>query len=461
MVPVLGDIRIDTERLAASLVRASPGDHARTHYREIRRVPSASVLRVRRDGVAVGEDTPFAVRPDRDAPVDALAAELRDRMVAAVERAIHRAAHVGVLVSGGVDSSALLAIAVAIARRAGKRVTAFNLHFADEGDDRPHLQSVCSMLGVVPVHVPPRECGSALPDALVIDRVLAGWVSAPSDVGIARVASRHGVDVLLTGIGGDEIFGGDTRIFAQAARDGRLLEALRAAATLKAWGESTTASRIRSLVARPLLRGLVPRPLLRRLRAARRRRRAPVWAGRGLERLFADGALEFGNAVDVDERPTERSWLAAVARSGLYMYVSEARAQLEIAGGCPRADPFLDDDVVEFLASLRPELLFHGGWTRGLLRHAMRGLVPETIRLRADKGHFERAFLEVVEAAGGFGVLAPLVSMTGLGDLGLVDPPRFRERFDELARNPANGFLWTELWPVLAAEAFVRQAPRA
>ena len=124
-----------------------------------------------------------------------------------------------------------------------------------------------------------------------------------------------------------------------------------------------------------------------------------------------------------------------------------------------RAEPFFDDGVVEFVASLRPEVLTHGEWSRGLFRHAMRGLVPETLRLRQDKSRFGPALQQVLESAGGFSSLEPLAKATALADMGLVEPKRFRERFDELVRTPTAGGLWLEIWPVLAGEAFLRQSP--
>jgi hypothetical protein len=42
-----------------------------------------------------------------------------------------------------------------------------------------------------------------------------------------------------------------------------------------------------------------------------------------------------------------------------------------------------------------------------------------------------------------------------LAGLGLVEPRRFRVRFDKLAREPIEGD-WLDVWAVLSAEAFVR-----
>jgi len=55
--------------------------------------------------------------------------------------------------------------------------------------------------------------------------------------------------------------------------------------------------------------------------------------------------------------------------------------------------PFLDSDVVRFCLSLPSEAKLHGGMTRWVLREAMRGLVPDIVRLRRTKADFTPEFL--------------------------------------------------------------------
>ena len=456
IVAGLDGVSVNETRLAASLIRATLSDQTQTHYRGIHRVPSACVLRVGPEGVRARYDTPFDVRPVRVAPIDDLADELRELIFATVTRSLEGVDHAGVLVSGGLDSATLLAAVVAVAKRSGKRVDAFNLNFAARGDDRAHLNALCEMLGVTPVRVSPRDCGAVLPETFVIDRSPTGWSQASWDIALTRRSRDCGAAVLLSGLGGDEVFGGDMRMFVDRARQGHPWSSLHAAARLQGWS-GTPMSRMRSLVLRRLISGVAPRPLRGAVAALRRRDPVP-WAGPQLRRFVSGGAFEVGIAGNLRGRSTDRSWLEWLARSGVYLQISEARAQVEMAAGCARVDPFLDDDLVEFAASLRPDLLFHGGWSRGLLRYAMRGLLPESLRLRQDKSYFEPALQQVVEGAGGFSTLGSLASATALADLGLVEPRRFRDRFDELSRDPLNGPLWIEVWSVLAGEAFVRQA---
>jgi len=169
----------------------------------------------------------------------------------------------------------------------------------------------------------------------------------------------------------------------------------------------------------------------------------------------------FARTVPEDDgRSLEKSWLAQAAHWPLYLDHSESRAQTESVGRFLEVDPFFDPEIVDFVASLRPELLFEGNRLRGVYQEALRGLVPESLRLRSDKAWMS-AYDDIVEASGGLAALEDLAYPHHLADLAIVEPGRFRARFEELRRAPKDRdrYLWTEIWPVLGAEAFLR-SPR-
>jgi asparagine synthase (glutamine-hydrolysing) len=51
--------------------------------------------------------------------------------------------------------------------------------------------------------------------------------------------------------------------------------------------------------------------------------------------------------------------------------------------------PFLDRRLAELALSLPPDYLFRDGTTKRVLRDAMRGIVPDVVLDRSDKGRFE------------------------------------------------------------------------
>ena len=107
------------------------------------------------------------------------------------------------------------------------------------------------------------------------------------------------------------------------------------------------------------------------------------------------------------------------------------RSQAEAIGDHVQRNPFLDDEFLRFVATLPPLALFQGGYRRGLLREAMRGLLPEDLRLRETKAHFEPALVELMAPHGGVRTVADLADVRMLADLGLVEPRIFRAHFKD------------------------------
>lgn len=117
LVAVLGDAALDVDRLAAAVLGSTPRDHALTWYRAVRRVPSATVLRLSMEGVGAQHAMSFGAAPRRSDAIERIANELRERIETAVARRVVESQNVAVSVSGGVDSSVLLALTLSAARR--------------------------------------------------------------------------------------------------------------------------------------------------------------------------------------------------------------------------------------------------------------------------------------------------------------------------------------------------------
>ncbi len=316
------------------------------------------------------------------------------------------------------------------------------------------MAALCEMHGVSPVRIHPADCGRSLRDVLVIDDAP---VANPIVASLAAVLRKQGVRLLLTGEGGDDVLGGDMRVFVDRALRGHPLTAIRDAARLRAlWG--TPWSRIRSLVLLPAARRLPPDWALDLVRRVRRRRRGSAWAGPELRRVLA------GDLAPLDpprcERSHDRSWLDHQSRSSHYLSCSEARAQTELlADDLSSGGPLLDAEVVDFVASLSPEQLFHDGWLRGLYREALRGWVPESLRVRPDKAGFGPTICDLAGGAEGIAALGDLARCDRLADLGIVEPRPMGARFKQLVHHPDDPFLWAEILPVLSAEAFLESSP--
>jgi asparagine synthase (glutamine-hydrolysing) len=378
--------------------------------------------------------------------------ELRQQILSAVAR-VAEGRCVAVAVSGGLDSSALLGACLELERE-GRVRKVFSVNLTFEGEDGSHLRALLRHLRVEAVSVAPEDAGPSLRELLVVDATPTLYAGTGLEVALLRKARSLGADVLLTGLGGDEVLGGFLGEYASYARRAGFLRGIvRASRAVVPW-PSSARRRIQGVVG-GMFRRHVPRALLR----ARTRRfwRFP-WSGPRLRALL-ESVPPADGCVDQPEHRLRHHLLGAFTSE-----VGELIARTELASGMSRAEPFLDPELVEHVASLPPLTLWHGDMHRGLFREAIRGWVPESLRLRPDKEWFGRAFAAALSAAGGFAAIADLVSFEGLGDLGLVEPRAARAVLSVIEHGdtrPEADPDWTTGWALLSAEAFVRTWGRA
>ena len=95
--------------------------------------------------------------------------------------------------------------------------------------------------------------------------------------------------------------------------------------------------------------------------------------------------------------------------------------------------------------------------TKYVLRAAMAGLMPESVRSRRDKAEFSHMFCEELRVQGG----SALFTGTVLEDLGWIDGEQVRAMYEQIDRwyRAPDGFrprhLWS-LWTLLSVERWLR-----
>jgi asparagine synthase (glutamine-hydrolysing) len=182
-----------------------------TMVERVSELPHASVLTVEKGSVSSREywsplrqaasRDPDELSPDPDAATDRLPAILRDAVLSHLVSDVP----VGVFLSGGIDSSSL----VAILSHNGVRANTFSLVFGEEEfNEAQYSRAIVRRFGAEHHEIPvsPGDTLALLPEALgamdqpTIDGINTYLVSAKT-----RAA---GVKVALTGLGADEMFGG-------------------------------------------------------------------------------------------------------------------------------------------------------------------------------------------------------------------------------------------------------------
>jgi len=156
-----------------------------------------------------------------------LEAELRCRLEAAVTSHLESDVPLGAFLSGGTDSSAVVAL---MCRHATGRVKTFSIGFAEaQYDESRKARAVATHLGTEHTELVVRPDIEQLFESIaaMFDEPFADSSAIPTFL-VAQLA-RDSVTVALSGDGGDELFGGYTR-YGEALRRGnrasRLLGAL-------------------------------------------------------------------------------------------------------------------------------------------------------------------------------------------------------------------------------------------
>jgi asparagine synthase (glutamine-hydrolysing) len=270
-----------------------------------------------------------------------------------------------------------------------------------------------------------------------------------------RAAREEGIDVVWTGLGGDQLFEGSPRGASSLVWRGRPLAAI---ALARAFAPRSLTGQARSIAANVAWASLRRHLPVRLLTAVSRRPPSVMlrpWAGPRL-RALEEARIARARRARPPWEISRREKTARSLRADFCDMLAFDRSVLEARGDVLRLDPYMDPEIVRAVASLPDDELVREGIPRWPLREAVRGLVPEEVRLRRDKASFERACIAMfrgvpIERWRG------LATPTALGDLGLLEPKRFRDEYDafeaDLAGNPEG---WLRVWPVLACEAFVR-----
>src|SRR5438309_6109421 len=186
-------------------------------FRDVRKLPAGHVLVWENGSVAIerfARPGPVDVRNGDEAE---LVEELRARLRDSVKAHLLADVPVGVLLSGGVDSAALAALA---AQETAEAVHTFTIGFAEKSfDERDDARLVAERYGTEHHELLVRPEPELLLRALAetFDEPFADSSALPTYL-VSQLAAEH-VKVALSGEGGDELFGGYYTYSADLAAD--------------------------------------------------------------------------------------------------------------------------------------------------------------------------------------------------------------------------------------------------
>jgi len=321
------------------------------------------------------------------------ASALREQIVASVhDYRPGRAEGWGCFLSGGTDSSSIVSILASQDR--AETVRSFSIGFAEAGYDELGYAELVARR----VHAHPYTAQVGRDDSMhLLQQVVDGWdqpfgdASAVPTLACAALAAQHGIDMLLAGDGGDEIFGGNERY----AKDQVMERFHRLPAPLKAVARGIgrlagrSSSRFLNRIDNFTRRASLPNPDrfytddsfgsddYDSLLSADFRAQVP----RDASLEFMRGIYALGDAADPLHRIMRLDLQMAIAQNDLVKVQGACRAH-----GISVRYPYLDPRLVDWTGHLPADCKVRGTHKRYLFKQAMAGILPVEVLRKKKQG---------------------------------------------------------------------------
>jgi asparagine synthase (glutamine-hydrolysing) len=384
---MLQDLTLPRDLDEAGLVAYLNRDHSllgrQTCYRHIQSLPGGHRLVAQAGRVQLTKywhwpKQPPPARPATGADVE----EFQTLFTEAVRCRLHSSKPLGLMLSGGLDSSAIACVAGDLQERTGSiQPRTYSMVFDEYTtcDEREYSGAVASRCGLNHTEVPADDCWalSHFPDWLPVFTDPHFLPYHGTHFKVLDAARRDGVRVMLMGHGGDHLLTGSARYSADLLLQGRW-RTLREQVSTRA---RLTNRSFPSVFLTDALAPLAPEGMKRLLR---RRPRSPVL------KTWMPADLQSPN------RPDRRSR----GFSGRNAWWYELRSQWDRFGQDPNQayldrtlrlfgmelrQPFLDVRLVNFVLRAPPEAVYRNGTTKMLLRDALRNSLPPLVRDRRHR----------------------------------------------------------------------------
>ncbi len=379
--------------------RSPSHTNGETFFEGVRSLPAAHHALVSHDSILYKRywSLPLDAGQTTDQDPKAKTRDYKELFTDAVRLRLRADVPVGTCLSGGVDSSSIVAVAGRLMQtdhavsleRLGEHQQTFSAVYSTAGrwNERAHIERVLERTGAAGNSVQPT------PERLWDDLQRLVWhqdepfqsTSIFAQWCVMDLANQRGVTVLLDGQGADEVLGGyrpySVRI-AELLRAGRILRAVMAASDArKVAGMNPVALFGKALAVQ------LPVTLLRGLSGARVRQAAKTSGLQSdVEAHLSDGTHSQEEPY-TDQRNLSRHLERLIEESLPDLLRYEDRNSM--AFSIEARVPFLDYRLVEYAFTQVSSLRIHRGWTKWVQRMAVRDLLPQEIVWRRDKVGFE------------------------------------------------------------------------
>ncbi|MEN3340507.1 MAG: hypothetical protein V7647_4183 [Acidobacteriota bacterium] len=424
----------DEAMLADSVLSFISSDaETRTFFDGIRSLPPAHMMMVTPEGLTVRRYFEFDTRRQLRLRswqdyVDAF----HRLFTASVADRLRSTSPVAIAVSGGLDSAYIFCVAQRRLREANApcpAVLGFNYAGrpgtpSDESGFVLDLERACGV-PIARIAQRPGFIEAARDSVWHTESAMIDGLACQAAAGL-RAMRDAGAGRLLTGHWGDQMLGDSDYLF-DLLRSGRLRLLKQ---HLRGWGVSTP--RFAMQFGRAMAARHIPPSIKLAARNAGKPADAVAWKSPWFTRRFQQILLERATFAPL-RRPPGGSHAAALyrqSRLGYHVQCMEWNHRTALMHDIDIAFPYLDCELIQFLMAIPGDVQSRDGVSRGLMRAAMRRIVPDSIVDRRNKGQFTHLTNETIELD--FSAVAELLGPSALSvQFGYVEGSALRKALGE------------------------------
>jgi asparagine synthase (glutamine-hydrolysing) len=354
-------------------------------FEGVRKLPPGHYLKWRNGRIELGQYWEIGAAEPFVGSEQEAAEALRQVLADAVRSHMISDVPLGAFLSGGIDSSAVVGL---MAQASSRPVQTFSIGFDEpQFDELEHARAVARHFGTDHHEFVVRPDGLSILDSLVshFDEPFADSSAIPTWY-VSEIARRH-VTVVLSGDGGDELFGGYDRYLPhpRVAQFDRLhVPRLRALAGL-VWPHLPHGARGKNF-----LRHVAKHDHARYVDSVamfQSDERHALYAPEVRKALAADAEVAFEARFGrFDALPLQSRMMRLDFETYLPEDVLTKVDRMSMAHSIESRVPLLDNEVIDFAATLPARFKIAGGRRKHILKEAIRTLLPPGILDRPKQG---------------------------------------------------------------------------
>lgn len=352
-----------------------------TGFKQIKKLPAASYLLVKKGKIEIKKYWEIDFTPKLTLGFNELKAEILSQLKKSVQLRMVADVEVGAFLSGGIDSSAIVAL---MSQLGQKKINTFSVGFADPAYSELYHARLVAKKFKTQHHelILKPQSFSLLPKLAVAYEEPYGDPSALPTYLISQLASQT-LKVVLNGDGGDENFAGYQRYqkFGPLNWVSRLLPS---------WSRNLIKAGLNR--SWPTLADLINQPGFGQYASAYLGFNSPLSFKQSLynQEFFSQINPLATQSLFLNQLRPQLQPLDNVLLTDFHLYLAQVLLpKVDIASmahGLEVRSPFLDQELVQFCAKIPPSLKLKQGVSKYILKKALEGILPNEIIYRPKMG---------------------------------------------------------------------------